>query len=178
VPAGVPADPPPALAREEPVHVLPLLGAGRPPGHDDLLHHRRRAALASGSDLQNRKGHSGLGHLPGQGLRRDLPAHRPDRARPAQDHRHPAAISGPSAVPVTRPDTAAACQGTAAPSGENTVSTAGLQFYRHGAPLPSSGGQPCPPSPASPRSGWSLRPARVVWSGAAMSASQQARRGL
>jgi hypothetical protein len=64
-----------------------------------------------------------------------------------------AAISGPSAVPVTGPDTAAACQGTAAPSGENTVSAAGLQFYRHGAPLPSSGGQPCPPSPASPRSG-------------------------
>ncbi len=56
-----------------------------------------------------------------------------------------AAISGPSAVPVTGPDTAAACQGTAAPSGGNTVSAAGLQFYRHGAPLPSSGAQPCPP---------------------------------
>jgi hypothetical protein len=62
-----------------------------------------------------------------------------------------AAISGPSAVPVTGPDTAAACQGTAVPSGENTVSAAGLQFYRHGAPLPSSGGQPCPPG--IPRSG-------------------------
>jgi len=39
----------------------------------------------------------------------------------------------------------AACQGTAAPSGGNTVSAAGLQFCRHGAPLPSSAGQPCPP---------------------------------
>jgi hypothetical protein len=153
VPAGVPADPPPALAREEPLHVLPLLGAGRPPGHDDLLHHHRRAALASGSDLQNRKGHPGWDTS--QARAYDAICRHTALTALAQLRTTAirAAISGPSAVPVTGPDTAAACQGTAAPSGENTVSAAGLQFYRHGAPLPSSGGQPCPPSPASPRSG-------------------------
>ena len=30
-----------------------------------------------------------VGHLPGQDIRRDLPAHRPDRPRPAQDRSHP-----------------------------------------------------------------------------------------
>ena len=74
---------------EEPVHLLPVLGAGRPPRHHDLLHHHRRAPLARGRNLQNGKGHPRLGHVPGPDLRRDLPAHRPDRARPAQDRRRP-----------------------------------------------------------------------------------------
>jgi SRSO17 transposase len=52
-----------------------------------------------------------------------------------------AALSGSAAVPVT----AAARESTAAASSENTMSTADLQFYRYGAPLPGRSGQPCPP---------------------------------
>ena len=48
-PAGVPADPAAALPAEEPVHLLPVLGAGRPARHHDLLHHHRRAPLAGRS---------------------------------------------------------------------------------------------------------------------------------
>jgi SRSO17 transposase len=56
-----------------------------------------------------------------------------------------AAITGSAPVPVTGPDTATACLSTAAAPGDNTASPADLRFYRYGAPLPSSGGQPCPP---------------------------------
>ena len=48
-PAGVPADPPPARPAGEPVHVLPVLGAGRPAGDHDVFHHHRRPPLASRS---------------------------------------------------------------------------------------------------------------------------------
>ena len=37
------------VAGEEPVHLLPVPGAGRPPRHHDLFHHHRRAPLAGGS---------------------------------------------------------------------------------------------------------------------------------
>ena len=47
-PAGVPADPPPGPAGE-PVHVLPVLGAGRPAGDHDVFHHHRRPPLAGRS---------------------------------------------------------------------------------------------------------------------------------
>jgi len=56
-----------------------------------------------------------------------------------------AAISGHAAVPVTGPDAASAGESIAAASSDNTANTADLQFYRYGAPLPSSGGRPCPP---------------------------------
>ena len=46
---------------------------------------------------------------------------------------------------TTGPDAAAADESIAAASSDNTANTADLQFYRYGAPLPSSGGQPCPP---------------------------------
>jgi putative transposase len=62
---------------------------GRPARHDDVLHHHRRAALAGRGDVQDRKGRPGLGPVPGQDLGRDLPPHRPGRARPAPRCRHP-----------------------------------------------------------------------------------------
>ena len=40
---------------EEPVHVLPVLGAGRPARDHDLFHHHRRPPLASGNHFQNRE---------------------------------------------------------------------------------------------------------------------------
>ena len=44
-PAARPADPPPALPAGQP-DVLPVLGAGRPAGHDEVLHHHRRPQMA------------------------------------------------------------------------------------------------------------------------------------
>ena len=73
----------------KPVHVLPVLGAGRPARDHDVLHHHRRPPLASRNYFQNGKGRPRLGPVPGPDIRRDLPAHRPDRPRPAQDRRHP-----------------------------------------------------------------------------------------
>ena len=40
-PAGAPADPPPPGPGQEPVHLLSLLGPGRPPGHHDVFHHHQ-----------------------------------------------------------------------------------------------------------------------------------------
>ena len=61
----------------------------RPARHDDLFHHHRRAQVAGGGNVQNGKRHPRLGPVPGPDLRRDLPAHRPDRPRPAQGRRRP-----------------------------------------------------------------------------------------
>ena len=44
-PAARPADPPPDLPAGQP-DVLPVLGAGRPARHDDVLHHHRRPQMA------------------------------------------------------------------------------------------------------------------------------------
>ena len=70
-------------------HVLPVLGAAGPPGEHDLLHHHRRAPLAGGRDVQDRKRRVRLGPDPGPHLARDLPTHRPGRPRPAPRSRHP-----------------------------------------------------------------------------------------
>jgi SRSO17 transposase len=55
-----------------------------------------------------------------------------------------AALTSPLPVPGAGTD-AAAGQGTERTASDSTANTADLQFYRHGAPLPRSGGQPCPP---------------------------------
>ena len=45
---------------------------------------------------------------------------------------------------ITLPGTTASTRATPAPADRDTESTADLQIYRHGAPLPVTGGQPCP----------------------------------
>ena len=91
------------------------------------------------------RGHPRLGPVPGQDLGRDLPAHRPDRPRPAQDRRHPRRPHrrrrGSRHRAGHRPPGSTA----AAATGEDAVTAADLQFYRYGAPVPVRGGQPCPP---------------------------------
>ena len=88
-PAGVPADPPLPGPGQEPVRLLPVLGTGRPSRDHDLFHHHRRPQMASRNNVQNGEGCPRLGPVPGQDLRRDLPAHRADRPRPAADRCHP-----------------------------------------------------------------------------------------
>ena len=88
-PRRAPADPPPAGPGEEPVHVLPVPRGGRPPRDPDLFHHHRRPQVASRNYFQNGEGRVRLGPVPGPHLGRPLPAHRPDRPRPGQGHRHP-----------------------------------------------------------------------------------------
>ena len=66
-PAGVPADPPLPGPGEEPVHVLPVPGAGRPARDHDLFHHHRRPQMASRNNVQNGKGRPRLGPVPGHG---------------------------------------------------------------------------------------------------------------
>ena len=88
-PGGAPADPPPAGPGQEPVHVLPVPRRRRPPRDPDLFPHHRRPQVASRNHFQNGKGRLRLGPVPGTHLGRPLPAHRPDRPRPAQGHRHP-----------------------------------------------------------------------------------------
>jgi hypothetical protein len=46
---------------------------------------------------------------------------------------------------ITLPGTTASVRATPAPAYQDTESPADLQIYRHGAPLPVTGGQPCPP---------------------------------
>ena len=77
------------ISRPDQLHVLPVLGAAGPPGDHDLFHHHRRAPLAGGRNVQNRKGRARLGPDPGPHLGRDLPAYRPGRPRPAPRSRHP-----------------------------------------------------------------------------------------
>ena len=55
----------------------------------DLFHHHRRPQVARRDDFQDGEGHPRLGPVPGQEIRRDLPAHRADRPRPAAHRRHP-----------------------------------------------------------------------------------------
>ena len=85
---AVPADPAAALAPGQ-LHLLPVLGPTRPPGHHDLLHHHRRAPLAGRDNLRDRQGRVRLGPDPGPQPGRDLSAHRPGRPRPTPRRRHP-----------------------------------------------------------------------------------------
>ena len=78
------------LDREKNPYTFYLCWApGGQAGHDDLFHHHRRAPMAGGSHFQDGKGHPGLGPVPGPHLRRDLPAYRPHRPRPAQGSGRP-----------------------------------------------------------------------------------------
>ena len=61
---AVPADPAAALAPRQ-LHLLPVLGPTRPPGHHDLLHHHRRAPLAGRDNLPDRQRRVRLGPNPG-----------------------------------------------------------------------------------------------------------------
>ena len=88
-PARMPAHPPPAGPREEPVHVLPVLRAGGPPGDHDVFHHHRGKPLASRNYFPDRERRLRLGPVPGPHLERGQPAHRPDRPRPAAHRRRP-----------------------------------------------------------------------------------------
>src|SRR5207248_3238720 len=88
-PGRAPADPPPAGPGQEPVHVLLVPRGGRPPRDPDLFHHYRRPQVASRNYFPDGKGRVRLGPVPGPHLGRPLPAHRPDRTRPGQGHRHP-----------------------------------------------------------------------------------------
>ena len=141
IPRPVPADPPPDLP-PGPVHLLPVLGAGRPAGDHDVLHHHRRAPLAGRGNVQNGKGRARLGPVPGPHLGRDLPAHRPGRPRPAPGRRHP-----------QRPDrrhqpSRRRTPGTPAGAGDDhddDVDDADLLIPLGDAPVPVRGGQPCPP---------------------------------
>ena len=77
------------LDRKENQYTFYLCWAPEGRGDHDVFHHHRRAPLASRNYFQNREGRPRLGSVPGQDIRRDLPAYRADRARPAQDRRHP-----------------------------------------------------------------------------------------
>ena len=63
--------------------------AERPARDPDPFHHHRRPQVASRNHVQNGKGRLRLGPVPGTHLERPQPAHRPDRPRPDQGHRHP-----------------------------------------------------------------------------------------
>ena len=139
-PAARPADPPPDLPSGRP-DLLPVLGTGGHPGDHDVLRHHRRPQVAGGGDVQDREGHPGLGPVPGQGLARGLPAHRPGRPRPV------AAGSRPQ-PPVRRhypPGPPAGASQDDGLHGEDDVSGADLRIPLGDAPVPVRGGQPCPP---------------------------------
>jgi hypothetical protein len=57
-----------------------------------------------------------------------------------------AAVRAAMTGAITFPATTASTKATPAPADRDTESTADLQIYRHGAPLPVTGGQPCLPN--------------------------------
>ncbi len=139
-PAGVPADPAAALAGEEPVHLLPVLGAGRRPRHHDLLHHHRRAPLARGGNLQT--GNDTLGWDISQARTYDAICRH--TALTALAQLRAAAIRAALAGAAILPGADGGSLDTAHAATGNTVTADDLHFYPGGAPEPARG-QPCPP---------------------------------
>ena len=140
-PAGVPADPPPAGPGEEPVHVLPVLRAGRPARDHDLFHHHRRPQMASRNNFQDREGRLRLGPVPGPDLGRALPAHRPDRPRPARTAAIQAALAGRRVLPAAAP----ARQKPRLPSASRRPAPLTCRSTPETRRCPPRAGQPCPP---------------------------------
>ena len=93
------------LDRQENQHTFYLCWAPERPARDhDVFHHHRRPPLASRNNVQNREGRPRLGPVPGQDIRRDLPAHRADRPRPARTAAIQAALAGrATSSPPPRP---------------------------------------------------------------------------
>ena len=120
-----------------------MLGTAGPAGHHDLLHHYRRAALASRGNFQDRKGRVRLGPEPNPHLGRDLPAHRPISPGPAQ--LRAAAIRGTLTGSITLPAAGHGDDRAGSIPADGDVSDADLQIPLGDAPVPARGGQPCPP---------------------------------
>ena len=152
VAGAVPADPAAALPPGQ-LHLLPVLGPTRPPGHHDLLHHHRRAPLAGGETFKTGKDVFGwdqtqvrsrdgicrhtalaaLAQLRAAAIRNAT--HR--QHHPARRHRHRRPAPAGHQHRDRRPATATATTAT--------VSDADLQIPLGDAPVPVRGGQPCPP---------------------------------
>ena len=108
----------------------------------DLLPHHRRPQMASRNHFQDGKGRLRLGSDPGAHLGRPQPAHRPDRPRPAQGHRHPVVPvrrRRPPAGPGIRPGQ------PPRPAAARSDPIRLLRFSTGDAPVPATAGQPCPP---------------------------------
>ena len=143
------------ISRPDRPGFLPVLGSGRPACDDDVLRHHRREALALRTDVQDRKGHTRLGPVPGAHLGRALPAHRPGRARPAPPRRHPQRAVRRHHPPAPAPPGAEAGSAGEREEEASRRRSAALTWASPSATRPSP---PSPGSPARPASAPSSSP--------------------